>query len=542
MSKGRAIFVFILFFALYAAVGARLYVIQVNERGFLASLLGPVMGEVGKSPEAEAADERLRRRGQIFMTDRSGNDVSVAMTREYPLIFVSPKEIGDPVSAAASLAPVVLMDPRELAGKIAAKAESGSEYLPLLPRASDEQVKAVQALKLKGVSIENSPGRFYAFDHLASQVIGFVGMKDDAQTALYGAEQFHDERLAKGESVRLTIDRGVQDHAEGLLEELIEKYGATGGTIIVQEPTSGAILAMTSKPDFDPNRYGSFPIGSFLNPAVQLIYEPGSVIKPFTLSAGLDTGKLSPETTYTDTGSVTLNGKTVRNFQNKVYGTITMREVIQNSVNTGAIFAERAVGHDDFYRYLSSFGLGEETGIGLPGEIRGNLRNLVRKEVRAIDFATAAYGQGISVTPVGLISAYSALGNGGVLMKPFIEKDMRPEVVRRVLKKETAETVTDILVSSVVKNKVAAIPNYKVAGKTGTAFIIDPATGKYSEEMIHTFVGYAPASNPRFTVLVKMERPAHGEAAGETVVTTFKKLTEFLLQYYHVPPDNQGVQ
>lgn len=539
--RGRPIFVFIIFFAFYAVVSARLYVIQVHDQGLSAFRI--VQSEASRKPlEVEEASVRLRNRGQIFFTDKSGSDEPVVMTKEYPLIFVSPKDVENPTKVATMLSPIVGIPREELAENIAKRKEIESEYFPLLPRASEEAVTAVTALGEKGISIENSPGRFYPYKNLASQVIGFMGMKGDVQTALYGVEQYYDKELSEGKPIHLTINIGVQDYAEDLLEKLITDYGATGGTIIVQSPRTGEIVAMTSKPDFDPNRFSESEIKNFLNPAVQLIYEPGSVIKPLTLSAGIDTGKLTPETTFTDTGSLTLNGMTIHNFEDKVYGTITMREMIQNSVNTGAAFAERATGPKVFYEYLKNYGLTEKTGIGLPGEVSGNLRNLVRKDVRAIDFATAAYGQGISMSPLTLISAYSAIANGGVLMKPIIIKGEEPHVVRRVIKEETAKTITDILASSVVKNRVASIPGYHVAGKTGTAFIADPSTGRYSEEMIHTFVGYAPATNPEFVILVKMERPAHGEAAGQTVVSTFKKLAEFLLQYYHAPPDDVSVQ
>lgn len=538
--KWRFVFVFIIFLTLYTAVSARLYFIQVHQNDILARAYG-IRNIFFPNGEGEGKLSDLKGRGQIFFTDRSGTDVAIALVKKYPSIFISPKEIEDPESVSRAISQIIDIEEQELREKIIEKKKQGSEYLILVERAERSQVLAVQDLKIKGLSIEETPGRFYPFENLGSHLVGYVEKNQDSYLTrgLYGIEQFYDEELSEGEDLYLTIDRAIQDHSESLLERLVNDYGAEGGTIIIQNPKSGAILTMASKPDFDPNEYNKYDIGNFLNPAVQLIYEPGSVFKPFTLSAGLDTGKLTPETTYTDIGSVTLNGKTVHNFENRVYGKITMREMIQNSVNTGAIFAERTVGHDDFYKYLKNYGFTESTDIDLPGEIPGNLRNLVRKDVRAIDFATAAYGQGVAVTPILLISAYSALANDGILMKPFIIKGTEPEAIRRVIKKETADTITDILASAVVKNYVAVIPNYNVAGKTGTAFLVDPNTGKYSEEMIHTFVGYAPATDPQFVVLVKLVRPAHGESAGVTVVPTFKRLAEFLLSYYHIPPDNQ---
>jgi cell division protein FtsI/penicillin-binding protein 2 len=528
--KTRFFLVFAVFIALYGGICARLYAVQIHGNDLFTE----------EARGSQADTQGIAERGQIFFTDRSGSDVPVALVKDYPSIFVSPRDVQDPGAAASLTAPIVHMDAGELAKKIAEKKEEGSEYLLLLPRATDEEVVQIENLKLKGVSIENRQGRYYPFKELGAHVVGFVDKRGETRTpeGLYGIEKMFDAELARGEEVHLTIDRAIEDTAEGLLENLVAEYGAAGGTIIVQNPKTGEILAMASNPTFDPNEYNQAELKNFLNPAVQLIYEPGSVFKPLTLAAGLDSGALTPETAFVDTGSFTLNGMTIHNFEDRVYGKITMREMIQNSINTGAIYAERLTGHQTFYKYLSAFGFTEKTGVSLPGEIVSNLRNLVRKDVRAIDFGTAAYGQGVSVTPLAMINAFSALANDGVLMKPYILKSEKPEVVHRVVKPETAKTVREILASTVVKNRVAVIPNYNIAGKTGTAFIADPKSGRYTEEMIHTFIGFAPATDPKFTVLVKLERPAHGEAAGLTVVPTFKKLAEFLLNYYHIPPDN----
>jgi len=206
--KGRAIFIFIIFFALYTASAARLYVIQVHEQGLTAFRFGK--SEASRKPlEVEEASERLRGRGQIFLSDREGKKEAAAMTKEYPLIFASPKEIADPARAAAALSPIVNLPAGELALNIAKRKEAGSEYFPLLPRAPDEAVAAVMALEEKGVSIENSPGRFYPYKNLASQVIGFMGMKGDVMTALYGAEQYYDDTLSSGKPLQLTINIGI---------------------------------------------------------------------------------------------------------------------------------------------------------------------------------------------------------------------------------------------------------------------------------------------------------------------------------------------
>jgi len=355
---------------------------------------------------------------------------------------------------------------------------------------------------------------------------------------LYGIEKLRNEELAAGDDVHLTIDRNLQAEAEQKLAELIPQYRATGGTIIVEEPKTGKILALASKPDFDPNVYADSPINSFLNPAVQYLYEPGSVMKPFTMAAAIGSGALTPTSTFTDVGHITLNGKTISNFNNNAYGTITMTNVIENSVNMGAVYAESKAGNQRFYEYLTRFGFGEPTGVDLPDELAGNLKNLERKDARQIDFATASFGQGVAVTPIQLINAFAAIANGGLLMRPYVDAHAAPYVVRRVMDEATARAVAGMMESSVVFNKLAAIPSFRVAGKTGTALIPNFATGGYTDELIHTYVGFAPVSDPRLVILAKMDRPQVGELAGLTVVPAFRDLMEFALNYYSIPPDN----
>jgi len=344
-------------------------------------------------------------------------------------------------------------------------------------------------------------------------------------------------RPENGEDVYLTIDRNIQFQAEKILSELISEYSAEGGTVIIQNPKTGEILAMTSKPDFNPNNYGEFDIGRFLNPAVQAIYEPGSIFKVITMAAGIDSGKITPNTTYVDTGEVTLNGKTIKNWDLKAYGEVTMTRVIERSINTGAVFAQRAMGKDIFYDYLVKFGFKEKKGIELPGEIVGSLRPL-EYDPRDINFATASFGQGISVTPIGLLTALSAIANDGVMMKPYINANSEPEVIREVISPHSARLVQEIMVSAVEKAEIPRIKGYNVAGKTGTAQIPNFYTGGYTDEVINTYIGFAPAYDPAVTVFVKLNKPAGAPLAGLTVVPAFRELTHFVLNYYGISPDD----
>jgi cell division protein FtsI/penicillin-binding protein 2 len=259
------------------------------------------------------------------------------------------------------------------------------------------------------------------------------------------------------------------------------------------------------------------------------------VFKVFTVAAGLDSGAVSPHTTYYDSGEVTLNGRTIHNWDLKSHGTQTIANVLEKSLNTGSVFAEQQTGHGTFTEYVERFGFGDVSGIQLPGEVPGDITNLYGG--RDINYATASFGQGISATPIQLISAFSAIANGGVLYEPNIVANQNPSIVRRVVKKESAEALSEILVSAVDKNVVAHIPQYKVAAKTGTANVPDLVYGGYSDDVINTYIGFAPATNPIFTVLVRLEKPQGAPLAGQTVVPAFKEMVEFLLNYYEVAPD-----
>ena len=341
----------------------------------------------------------------------------------------------------------------------------------------------------------------------------------------------------QGRDIALTLDIAIQEQAESVLKALVKGKGAVGGSVIVADPMTGKVLAMASAPDFDPNSYGKFPVSAFTNPAVQARYEPGSVFKVLTAAIGIDTGAITPETTYYDTGKLTFkDGKVVRNWDLKAHGLMTMTNVIEESLNTGAAFMETKIGNGPFYDYLLKFGLNEITGIGLPGEVSGNLKN-IKTHTADIDFAAASFGQGVAVTPIQLITAVSAIANGGMLMRPWIVASGKPEAVRRVLSEDAAKKTAAMMRSAVEKAKVARIRDYSVAGKTGTAQAVDFVRGGYAKDVINTYVGFAPVSAPRFIILIKLDKPAGAPLAGTTVVPAFRELAEFILHYYDIPPD-----
>lgn len=517
----------ILFFGLiYASLGLNLYRLQIEKSFYYVE-------------KAQARNEavlgKTARRGQIIFTDRNNNSIQVAINRDFPVIYAVPKEVAQASKTAGALASLIGWDQTKLTEVLSYRQ---SLFRLLVDKATAEQIEKVKEMQLAGIYTDYARHRFYPFQSLAAHLLGFVGINEenDTPTGLYGVEKFYNAELSNGEDVKLTIDRTLQAQSEFILANLISKFKAGGGTIIIQEPQNGKIVALANKPDFDPNNYGQSPVRNFLNQAVQFIYEPGSVLKIITMAAGIDSGVLTPETTFVDSGSVTLNKKTITNWDNKAYGKITMSEVIERSVNTGAVFAEAKTGHQVFYNYLQQFGLGEPTGINLSDEAVGNVKSLASKKMRDIDFAAASFGQGIAITPISLINAFSAIANGGVLMRPYVDSEGKPETIRRVISEDTSRKLITMMESAVKKAGVAAIPYYRVAGKTGTAQIPDFEKGGYTEQYIHSYVGMAPASNPRFVVLIKLDKP-DATLAGLTVVPAFKELAEFILNYYNIPPD-----
>lgn len=473
-------------------------------------------------------------RGTIFFQDKNGNEVPAAFNRQFPVIYAVPKDIEDPAEAANALAPILNLSAEQIQAKFS---KPKDEYELLIPKASTEQVNKIRDLHIKGIYINNEYFRFYPFTAMASHLLGFLGPAGDegALVGKYGIESYFDDSLATND-IHLTIDRDIQMQAEKILKDLIDKYSAAGGTVIVQEPKTGKILAMGSFPTFDPNEYAKYPIKNFLNPAIQSLYEPGSVFKVLTMSAGIDSGKIAPDTTFYDTGSLTLNGKTIKNWDGKAHGKISMTGVIEQSVNTGAAFAERATGHDIFYNYLLKFGLNDLTGISLPGELAGNLNN-IRTSTRDINFATAAFGQGVSVTPLEMINAVAAIANGGVLMRPYFVDSTSAQELGQVISKDAADKVTGMMMSAVDKAEVAAISGYQIAGKTGTAQMADLVRGGYGTDYIHSYVGFAPVSDPKFIILMKIDKPKGVGLAGSTVVPAFRELAQFIINYYNIPAD-----
>lgn len=531
----RFAFVIVILSLLYGWLGVRFYNLQI---------------EKGKYYSAKAATQTGvfdPIRGDIFFTDNIGADIPVAIKKDYPSVFSDPKKLAsakvDVKESAAKIAEILGVLDSEIEDKIS---QSDKQYIELAKTVTDETAQKIKDLNIEGIYVKPTPKRFYPYSGLASHILGFVSDEDGK----YGLESFYNKKLKgeggvvvggqvrpaqDGSDIYLTIDRNIQAQAEKTLNNLVAKFRGTQGTVIVMNPKTGEVLAMAGAPSFDPNKYGEIKnVSDFTNQNVQSVFEPGSVMKLVTMSSAVDSGKVTPETTYIDTGSVTINGRTMKNWDLKAHGRLTMADVIEQSINTGTVFAESRMGHQTFYEYLKKFGFMDKTGIDLPGERIGDTHLLVKGA--DVNYATASFGQGISVTPVRMLTAVNAIANHGVMVKPHLNRG-DTEVAGNPISKESALKIVNMMVAAVDKAKIAHINNYSIAGKTGTALAPDFKKGGYTDNVIDTYIGFAPAYDPRFSIFIRIDEPAGAPLAGQTVVPAFRELAEFIISYYNIPPD-----
>lgn len=516
-----------------------LYQVQLVKGGYY---LARAESEISGSGDASA------NRGAIYFTDNQGNQLPAAVNQQTPVIYAVPTAIKDPVAAAAAVAPILNIP----AAKLQATFSKSDSYELLQKNAPQDVADKITALGITGVVADYEPERLYPLGTVASPVLGYVGpsASSNAQVGHYGVEGYYNGLLQGpatgtsagqgGQDLVLTIDPNIQIEAEKILDGLVQANGSSGGSVIVEDPKTGAILAMGGDPDFDPNAYAGYPLTNFLNTDVQSVYEPGSIMKLITMVAGIDSGKIGPDTTYDDKGYLNVNGAHITNYNyttNGAYGAdTTMTQVIEHSINTGAIWAENATGNSTYLEYLKKLGFDQKTGIDLPGEVAGNLGQLTPNAPQ-IQWDTAAYGQGVAVTPVELVSAVAAIANGGLLMRPYVNAALKPQVIRRVMSTSTSQTVTQMAVDAVDLAQVANINGYTLAGKTGSAFVPNPKGGGYLNLLDDSYIGWGPASNPRFIAFIRLNTIPVTSLAAETVVPAWKQLAQFLINYYNIPPD-----
>jgi len=561
MTNWRINLILGLFVFVAIALIGRLFFLQVISHKFYQS---QALGQQAGFSEVKGS------RGQIFFQNSqeskgdhgTGEIKSLAINKEIWNLSVITDNIDDKEDFATKVSQIIEDSKENILSKINEK----QGYIILKRNLSNIEKSKLNELNIKALKLEPVNIRYYPQNDLASQLIGFVNNDGLGQ---YGIEGYYDDILKgkigikerktgldsiggeynsnnlDGSDIYLTIDYNIQFFAESLLVEAKKNIDIDTGQIIVVKPDSGRILAMANYPAFDLNKYAKeSDMNIFQNSCIQKIYELGSVQKPITMSIAINEGKITPNTKYTDNGFLKIGPETIYNYDRKKYGTQTMTEVLEKSINTGAVFAQESVDDEIYLSYLDKFGLNNLTGIDLQGESYSE--NKILKQSRKINLATSSFGQGLEMTPIQLVSAFSAIANGGKIVKPYVvekiknnidERKMSSDISDQAILPETALQVSKMLIS-VVENgfgKGARIPGYYFAGKTGTAQV--PVPGGYdANKTIQSFIGFGPALDPEFLILVKLDNPKV-PVSSISATPIFKRLAEYIINYWQIPPD-----
>jgi cell division protein FtsI (penicillin-binding protein 3) len=546
----------VLFLLIFVAVSARAVHLQVVQADDLQQ-----RAEQQRQQIVKLAPQR----GSIF--DRNGDPLAISLAADS--LYADPAQVAEPHQVAAKLAPLLHKPQRELERLLA----SNKRFVWLERKLDPQVAKQVRGLKQPGLHFVTERKRYYPQGNTAAHVLGFTGLDPNG---LEGIELEYDRQLQgdpgrlvslrdargrglasaeqlvqggePGSNLYLTLDRSLQYVAEKELARVVEKTQAVGGTVVMLEPASGRILAMASQPDYNPNAAGRFAPAKRRNRAVCDMYEPGSTFKPFLLAAVLEEGLVTPQQKiYCEQGRYRVGTKVIRDH--KKFGQLSVAEALKFSSNIGFAKLGKALERDRFHQYLRDFGFGETTGAGLPGEVSGLLRSASRWF--EIDLAAISFGQGVSVTSLQMVAALGAIANGGLLMEPYLVERITtadgktfqkrlPEVRRRVISEETAAQVRQIMVGVTEPGGTgtrAALPGYRVAGKTGTAQKVDPVTGGYSpDKRVSSFIGFVPADKPALVISVTVDEPQGKTYGGLVAAPAFAKIAAASLSHLNILP------
>lgn len=515
-------------------------------------------------------------RGTIFLTSKDGTLMAGATVIRGYLLAVDPGKIENADEVYASLEPFLVTTKKEDFLKRATK--QNDPYEEIEKRIERERADAIKKLGIPGVYLYEDTWRYYPGEGILSNVLGFVAYKEDSLEGQYGLERYYNDILSRrkeqqkvnnfaqvfshlGSSffskdnpegdVVTTIETRVQQYLEQTLSDTLETWNADSGFGIIMNPQTGEIYAMTALPSYNNNEFGKVEdISLFRNPLVENVYEFGSVVKPLVVAGALDMGAITSETEYYDAGFIQVEDATIKNFDEKGRGQVTVNKILADSLNTGMVFIMQQMGREKFKEYMLSYGIGERTGIDLPSEVKGLVKNL--ETGGRVEYATSSFGQGISTSPIALARALSTLGNGGYLIQPHIVKkidykDMEDkefiypkEEQKQVFSADTSHEITKILVSIVdetLGEGSYAQAGYTVAAKTGTAQIPNPSGGYYQDRNRHSFFGYFPAYDPQFIVVLSINHPKGVKYASQTLSGPFFDITDFIIRYYNLPPD-----
>lgn len=543
----------------------RLYFVQVME---------------GKAYQGKAEEQYVRSvkglfdRGAIYFTTKDGQQVSAATLKVGYTLAVAPDQMTDPAEAYEKLKEFIPL-PREVF--MARANKKGDPYEEIATHVEEENATKIRSFKLPGVNLFRDQWRYYPGDSLASHAIGFVAYDGDSLEGQYGLERSYNTILSRTSgdlfvnffaelfgnfqtivfdskeeheghivtSLEPTVVRALESTVRGVQDQW--SSAETGG--IIMNPQTGQVYAISAFPDFNLNNFRNVSNPQdYQNPLIENVYEMGSIIKPLTVAAGLDSGVINRYSTYNDTGHIDIDGYKISNYDGVARGVVPIQQILSQSLNVGVAHIVKIMGHASFRKYFKALKL-EHTGIDLPNEGAGLTKNL--ESPRDVEYATASFGQGIALTPIATARALSSLGNGGYLVTPhvvdkIIYENGKEEAVQypekeRVFKEETSEEITRMLVEVVDKalaGGTVKLDRYTIAAKTGTAQIARAdGKGYYDDRYLHSFFGYFPAYNPQFLIFLYTVEPKHVNYASQTLTTPFMDLAKFLLNYYNVPPD-----
>ncbi|QSH39505.1 penicillin-binding protein 2 [Candidatus Kaiserbacteria bacterium] len=512
-------------------------------------------------------------RGSIFFVDKNNLQVRGATIKTGFLLAIKPVEIVDAEQVYSVLEPYIEIDKETF---MIRATKEGDPYEEVATRLNTEAAAAIREADLDGVLLLPDHWRYYPSGALAAHTLGFVAYDGAERNGRYGLERHFDDVLVRGSSslyinffaelftnirdvvfvpvnkregnIVTTLEPEVQVQLERVLIEMKEKWDSQFTAGIVIDPQTGAVRALAVTPTFDLNDFGSAETADFANPLIERVYEMGSIMKPLTMAAGLDSGAVTSESTYNDRGSIKLDTYTISNFDGKARGVVPMQEILSQSLNTGVAHIVTEMGKDEFRRYMYRYGINEETGIDLPNEAHNLTENL--NSPRDVEYATASFGQGVALTPITMVRALSILPDG-YIEQPHIVSAIQPtsgikheldysDVREQILDPETAEEITRMLVEvfdEALLGGDVKKEHYSIAAKTGTAQIASPDGGYYDDKFLHSFFGYFPAFDAKYLVFLMNVEPQGAQYASQTLTEPFMEMTNFLINYYDIPPD-----
>jgi cell division protein FtsI/penicillin-binding protein 2 len=524
-----------------------------------------------------------QKRGNIFATRKDGDLVPLAADEVWYKLVISPRDI--PVGYEKRLYQVIqeIINPssdsqdsiseEKFIQKISNKKDTYEEVALI----NKQQAQKIEELNIFGVYTDKDYKRVYPNKEVMAKILGFMGDGENGISGKYGLEKFYESDLSGGAKVKssffskifsgkgndeqensvdivTTLEPNVSIFLYDLLGKMKSEWAAETVAAIVMKVDTGEIIAMEALPGFDPNKFSQYNIENFSNPSVNGVYELGSIMKPITMSAGVNENLVTPNSYFHDYGFVKVDQYTIKNFDEKVRGDVTMQDVISHSLNTGAVYVQQLLGMEKFKKYFDSFGLKENTDIDFPNEAVNLVSNL-EGNIK-VNYATAAFGQGVAVTPISMLAALNVIVNGGKRVCPHFLNfklhsdssksgfecllDDQPESDREVITKETADTVKRMMIELIetgLANGRYKDKNYFVGAKTGTAQLPSPDGKYYKDKFIHSYYTFFPGEKPQFSVLIYQVNPKKGTLASLTLAPYATKIKDFLLDYYNIPPD-----